>query len=166
VATATYGELFGRASYVARELAARGIGAGDPAMLLMESRLEFYDALFGALLAGALPVAVYPPASRRTLASSIDHLRRVASRLPARVILSSRGLYGVARQIRATGTAVMVIDRTPAAGAGVWPGESVAADAPVLLQYTSGSLGERCAVELSACDRRQPDGDRRRIRRA
>lgn len=149
VAIATYGQLFGRACAVAGELMSRGIRVGDPALLLMETRLEFYDALFGAMLAGAVPVAVYPPASRRTLTSSIAHLERVASKLPARVILTTRRLYGVARAVRAKTASVMAIDRTGEAEARTWPGESLAPDTPVLLQYTSGSLAQPRAVELS-----------------
>ncbi|MDE2410695.1 MAG: acyl--CoA ligase [Sphingomonadales bacterium] len=54
----TYEELLGRAQEVARALIARGVGKDGRVGILMSNRPEFLSALFGAALAGAVPVAL------------------------------------------------------------------------------------------------------------
>jgi acyl-CoA synthetase (AMP-forming)/AMP-acid ligase II len=150
----TYAQLWSRAVGVAGNLADSGVRPGEAVLLLMESSLSFYDGLFGSMLRGALPVAVYPPAGPQSLVPALDHLRKVLAQLPsARAILTSQTLYGVADQVRkGRPVGVRVLDRsvvpTPAKAIDL-PGEKVGPDDPVLLQYTSGSLGDPRAIELS-----------------
>lgn len=152
-ATATYGQLFQRSAFTARALERAGVARGDPVVLLMESRLEFYFGLFGAMLLGALPVAVYPPASQQQLVPALDHLRKVVRGLPARAILTTQLLYGVADQVRTGRVSVLALDRTEALDEPrEWAGERVEMQEPALLQYTSGSLADPKAIELSTAN--------------
>jgi len=50
-----------RAARVAGGLAALGVAAGETVALVYPTSPEFFDALFGVLLAGAVPVPLYPP---------------------------------------------------------------------------------------------------------
>ncbi len=149
----TYRQLWARSASVATELAACGVGRGDSVLLLMESSLAFYAGLFGAMLRGALPVAVYPPSGPQSLVPALEHLRKVLRQLPsAKAILTSQALFGVADEVRAgLPVAVRVLEAAPAPepSAVEMPGEAVGPDEPVLLQYTSGSLGDPRAIELS-----------------
>ncbi len=54
-------ELFERASHAAAGLAARGIGPADRVAIIAATSPEFFDGFFGAVLAGAIPVPLYPP---------------------------------------------------------------------------------------------------------
>ncbi|MFC0683732.1 class I adenylate-forming enzyme family protein [Novosphingobium clariflavum] len=54
----TYDDLLARSMEVARALVACGIGKGEPIGILMTNRPEFLSSLFGAALAGAVPVAL------------------------------------------------------------------------------------------------------------
>ncbi|QDK32909.1 class I adenylate-forming enzyme family protein [Sphingomonas sp. IC081] len=54
----TYEDLLARSMEVARALVACGIGKGEPIGILMTNRPEFLSSLFGAALAGAVPVAL------------------------------------------------------------------------------------------------------------
>ena len=58
--TLTFGELARRATAIAAELQRHG-EAGDRALLLFPSGLEFVTAFFGCLFAGMVPVPAYPP---------------------------------------------------------------------------------------------------------
>jgi acyl-CoA synthetase (AMP-forming)/AMP-acid ligase II len=147
----TYVQLWNQASAVAGSLE---VSPGDAVVLLMESSLAFYAALFGSLLTGALPVAVYPPAGTQSLVPALDHLRKVLAQLPrGRAILTTPTLAAIAGEMRrGSAASVHVIDpktKTPGARVRTWPGEALERDQPVLLQYTSGSLGDPRAIALS-----------------
>jgi acyl-CoA synthetase (AMP-forming)/AMP-acid ligase II len=149
IASATYAQLLGRASFLADELRRAGVRKGDTVMLLLESRLEFYYALFAAMTLGALPVAVYPPLAVELLPSSLEHLKRVAGDIRAVAIVTSRSLFGVANQVRlARRLSVLVVEEI-GERADPPPDPGDPGDRPVLLQYTSGSLAAPRAIELS-----------------
>ncbi len=57
----SYAQLFERASAVAGGLHKLGIGRGDRVALILPTGLSFFDAFFGAMFAGAVPVPMYPP---------------------------------------------------------------------------------------------------------
>ncbi|MGZ6029074.1 MAG: AMP-binding protein, partial [Myxococcaceae bacterium] len=50
-----------RASLVAGALAALGVRPGERVAMVLPTGPEFMDAFFGTLLAGAVPVPLYPP---------------------------------------------------------------------------------------------------------
>jgi fatty-acyl-CoA synthase len=56
-----YGAIFRRAQGVAAALQEKGVRAGDVVAIVLPTSAEFYDAFFGAILLGAVPVALYPP---------------------------------------------------------------------------------------------------------
>ncbi|MBK7948198.1 MAG: AMP-binding protein [Deltaproteobacteria bacterium] len=57
----SHAELFDRASRAAAGLAARGVAPGDRVAIVAATSPEFFDGFFGAVLAGAVPVPLYPP---------------------------------------------------------------------------------------------------------
>ncbi len=54
-------EVYGRAAAVAGGLRARGVRPGDTVAVVIPTAPGFFDAFFGAQLAGAVPVPLYPP---------------------------------------------------------------------------------------------------------
>ena len=56
-----WGEIHARARRAAAALAARGIAPGDRVAIVLRTEPAFLDAFFGTLLAGAVPVPLYPP---------------------------------------------------------------------------------------------------------
>lgn len=54
-------DLANRAARVAGALRERGIRRGDTLAIVLPTTPEFLDALFGCMLAGAVPVPLYPP---------------------------------------------------------------------------------------------------------
>jgi acyl-CoA synthetase (AMP-forming)/AMP-acid ligase II len=149
--TATFEELYQRSGFVARKLGRMGVEPGARIILLMDTRLEFYYALFGAMLIGALPVAVYPPLSSRNIAAALEHLHRVTVELEAAAIITTPELYAVAKLLPARRSLSILVaeDIGNDDGSGLYGLRPQAGDSPVLLQYTSGSMSSPRAVVLS-----------------
>ena len=71
----TYGDLLSGARKMAHGLQARGIAAGQAVALMLPTGRAYLECFFGVLVAGGIPVPIYPPAR---LAQIEDHLRRHA----------------------------------------------------------------------------------------
>ena len=72
----TFGELYSAASRVAAELSRLGIVPGDAVALMLPTCREFFEVFAGVLLAGAVPVPIYPPVR-------VDHIAEYAERQSA-----------------------------------------------------------------------------------
>ncbi len=83
-----WAEVRERALAVAGGLLALGIERGDRVALVFPTGIEFFEAFFGTLLAGAVPVPLYPPVR---LGRMGEYLRRTAQMLElsgARLVLA------------------------------------------------------------------------------
>ena len=60
-ATLTFGELHAAAQRCAAELTRRGVSAGSRVALMLPTSRAFFVSYAGILLAGAIPVPIYPP---------------------------------------------------------------------------------------------------------
>jgi 1-acyl-sn-glycerol-3-phosphate acyltransferase len=148
----TYRLLAMRARRVARGLVARDVAPGDRIALMLPTSLDFFEAFFGILYAGAIPVPIYPP---MRLAQIEDHLRRQAG------ILRNAGakmLVTVPEGLRLAGllrAQVETLERVESVAglAAEAPDLALPAvldrDATAMLQYTSGSTGDPKGVVLS-----------------
>src|SRR5260370_15566965 len=59
--TVTFAQLYERAETVAAELAQRGVAPGDTVAVMLPTSQEFFLSFAGILLAGAIPLPIYPP---------------------------------------------------------------------------------------------------------
>jgi len=59
--TITFGELYERSSAVADELRRRGLESGQTVAIMLPTCAEFFSTFAGILLAGGIPVPIYPP---------------------------------------------------------------------------------------------------------
>ncbi len=73
--TITYRALRDRAHSVACGLRERGLLQGDRVAIMLPTSVAFFEAFFGVLYAGGVPVPIYPPIRMSQLE---DHLRRQA----------------------------------------------------------------------------------------
>jgi len=147
----TYGQLWREARAVAAALQSRGIAPGESVALMLPTCPEFFPCFCGILLAGAVPVPIYPPARPQEIE---DHLRRHAAILAnagarlliadSRVALPARLLLG-----QVEGLAGVELAQTLVAASGAPVAVPVHADALALLQYTSGSTGQPKGVMLT-----------------
>jgi 1-acyl-sn-glycerol-3-phosphate acyltransferase len=149
--TVTYGELDQVARAVAAGLIERGLEPGKAVAIMLPTSVEYFFSFFGILLAGGIPVPIYPPAR----ASQIeDHLKRHSG------ILSNALTEVLITVPQAKALALLLKPRVDTLKHVVTP-EELLRSAPVpalprpgprdiaMLQYTSGSTGNPKGVVLT-----------------
>jgi 1-acyl-sn-glycerol-3-phosphate acyltransferase len=146
-----YADLYRDALALAAGLRALGLDRGDKVAIMLPTGREFFAAFFGALVAGAVPVPLYPPARPSQLE---DHLKRITGIMrnaQARVLVTVERAKPLAHLLRAQVETLQTVSTvadlslvdSPAA-----PAELAASDV-AFLQYTSGSTGDPKGVILT-----------------
>lgn len=144
-----YREVHVRAARLAGRLARLGVRPGDRVALVLPTAPSFLDAFFGAMLAGAIPVPLYPPVRLGRLEEFHARTARLIERVGARLVLTDgriRRLLGVAASRARPGLGCLTADDLPAAA----PLEHAPAPADVaFIQYSSGTTVDPKPVALT-----------------
>ncbi|MHA1165984.1 MAG: AMP-binding protein, partial [Alphaproteobacteria bacterium] len=147
----TYAELDLAARSVARGLLERGLERGERVAIMLPTEPEFFHAFFGIILAGGVPVPIYPPYRR---AQVEDHLRRQAGILrnaEASFLITDEEIHRVGVLLHSLTDSLRSVETVAGLAAGGPIAEPVPAgsEATALIQYTSGSTGDPKGVVLS-----------------
>jgi len=153
-----WGEVRERALAVAAGLLVAGAGRGDRVALVFPTGVEFFAAFFGALLAGAVPVPLYPPVRLGRLQEYVSRTTRMLAACDALVVLADARVKRFLGEAVAAarprlgcrtladlpgGTGADLADVAAAAGGGARPDELA------LIQFSSGTTVAPKAVALS-----------------
>ncbi len=148
----TYGELEKEARRIAAGLIARGVEHGEPIAIMLPPSGEYFYSFFGVLLAGGVPVPLYPPARPARIE---EHLRRQVSILNdcgARTLITVREALRFAKLLEPHVEPlrrVVTPEELAANEAAQVPPVPVGPQDTALIQYTSGSTGNPKGVVLS-----------------
>jgi fatty-acyl-CoA synthase len=143
-------EVLGRACQAAAALGRLGIRSGDRVALVLRTEPAFLDAFFGTVLAGAVPVPLYPPVRLGRLDEYLAATVRLLAVSGARLVVSGgavRRLLGEALARARPELGCIAAERlTGGAGGLALP----AAPADVaLVQFSSGSTVDPKPVALT-----------------
>ncbi len=147
----TCGQILDVAETVARGLLAQGVERGAPVAILLPNGEDFLYAYFGVILAGAVPMPLFPPADVTRLCEYMERQSNLLRKAGARFLISFEQVRSLARmlRVRVPGVAGVAQVRTLRE-----MGQRTHKRLPqpyetALLQFTSGSTGEPKAVPLT-----------------
>ncbi len=147
----SYRQLRSSALQIAAGLQQRGLQAGEPVSLMLPSGPGYFYSFFGILMAGGIPVPIYPPARPTQLE---DHMRRhvrILDNCRAHTLITVSEAKQVARLLRSQvpGLRHIVSPQELATSAVTAVLPALNANDTAFIQYTSGSTGNPKGVVLS-----------------
>jgi acyl-CoA synthetase (AMP-forming)/AMP-acid ligase II len=144
-----WSDVYWRAEKMCGGLQRLGVAPGDRVALVFPTSIEFFDTFFGVILAGAVPVPLYPPVRLGRLEEYATRTSRMLSAVSPELVLAD------ARVLRLLGTAMRGVApelgcRTPRE-VPAETGDAVerAAGDLALIQFSSGTTVDPKPVALS-----------------
>ena len=147
----TYGALAADAAAVAAGLQALGVAPRETVAIMLPTCPEYFGTYLGILMAGAIPVPIYPPGR---LSQIEEHVLRHGAllgnaRAVALVTVPEARLVARLLQARVAGLRAVVTPQQLAARGGTPAPVAVTGEDIAFIQYTSGSTGSPKGVVLS-----------------
>ena len=147
----TYAQLHAGARGLGAALQAHGLEPGERVALMLPTSRAYFFAFYGVVLAGGVPVPIYPPVRRQQLEDHLRRQSRILHNCRAAMLLTTDDAIGIARLLTAQVESLRaVLDVEALTNTdGVLEAVTRSADDLAFLQYTSGSTGDPKGVILS-----------------
>lgn len=151
VGNRTHSEMLTSARRAAERMAGLGVQEGERVVVCLQTSWEWFDAWFGALLLGAVPVAIPSATAASTATDPNQRIREAVELIGARLVIAGRTLEAVPTGERESlfgAAALTPTELATAAGARDFVEARPEAGALAFLQFTSGSTGRPRAVMI------------------
>ncbi len=162
--TLTFAELYAAAQRCAEELARLGVPPGGRVSLMLPTSRAFFVSYAGILLAGAIPVPIYPPFRADRIEEYAGRQSAILNNAEVCLLLTFRRAETVAKLLKPRVRSLETVmdaeklldsaDKAPPPAPGALPadlrGSRIRKPSDIaLLQYTSGSTGNPKGVTLT-----------------
>ncbi len=147
----TYGDLFNNSMSVASGILNRGVGRGERVALMLPTCDEFFCSFLGVLMAGCVPVPIYPPFRSDRIEEYARRQALILQNAQVRLLITFQEANLLARLLRPRIPCLEeVVTSDVLHSDGQKPVvESIRPHDVALIQYTSGSTGDPKGVVLT-----------------
>jgi len=149
--TFTYASLQQGARALATGLRARGLQPGQTVAIMLPTSADYFLSFFGILLAGGVPVPIYPPVRPAQVEEHLRRHARLLNNAETMALITVPEAKLVARLLQAQVASlqhVLTAEELQQESAG-WRGAALKTQDLAFLQYTSGSTGDPKGVMLT-----------------
>jgi len=147
----TYADLLAGAQSLAAGLLRQGLEPTQAVAIMLPTSQEYLQSFFGVLLAGGVPVPIYPPFRPSQLEDHLHRHAKILTNAGARILITVPEARIVGRLLKrhVEGLQHVITPEALLSSTGPFTPVSVGPDAVALLQYTSGSTGQPKGVVLT-----------------
>ncbi|WP_419174563.1 AMP-binding protein [Desulfosediminicola sp.] len=146
----SYLRLWQEAMRVAAGLHGSGLERGDTVAIMLPTSAEYFYCFMGVMLAGGIPVPLYPPARPTQIEEHVRRHRRILANAGARILITVPEVRAVGRLLKSQVpelAKIVVAGELASGSSGIFwepQREDIA-----FIQYTSGSTGDPKGVVLT-----------------